>query len=149
MLLSLDGYLHAKNPRRNCQISSKDDQRILHSDWMRCTTGHDQPKVLLDAPFLWWWFTWKKSNGSIDSFQTYWWLKNTGISLAEKIFSHNWTTLLFTIFKVKKTCHYIKFLRKVKKPYSRGILLLFPQNENFPEKFGSLSHWALTPSHFT
>ena len=35
--LSLDDYLHAKNLRRNCWISSKDidDQRILESDWTR------------------------------------------------------------------------------------------------------------------
>ena len=39
----------------------------------------------------------------------------------------------------KKRHPWIKFLAKPKKPYSGGIWGLFPQNENFSEKFGSRS----------
>ena len=49
-----------------------DDQTILQSDWLRGTTGHTQPEVvILNDTFLWWLSPCKKSKRSLDSIQRY------------------------------------------------------------------------------
>ena len=57
--------------------------------WTRGATSHIQPKVaVLDVPFLWWLSPCKKSKRFTDSFQKYWWSKNTAIWLVESILGH-------------------------------------------------------------
>ena len=56
MLPLHDDYLHAKI-LRDYRISSRDINglRILQSNWMRGTTAHTQPKVVVsEATSLWW-----------------------------------------------------------------------------------------------
>ena len=50
MLTSLNDYLHAKNRKQGLVLSSDiADQRILQSEWMRETTSHTQPKVIVPS----------------------------------------------------------------------------------------------------
>ena len=51
MLISFDDYLHAEKLRHKLTLSQDiDDQRILQSDWTRCTSGHIQQKVVVLDP---------------------------------------------------------------------------------------------------
>ena len=50
VLPSLDDYLYPKNLRCQLVLSSDiADQRIVHSDWLRDTTDHNQPKVVVSG----------------------------------------------------------------------------------------------------
>ena len=50
MLSSLDDYIFVKKRRTLILSRHIDDHRILQSDWMKKTTDHTQPKVVvLDA----------------------------------------------------------------------------------------------------
>ena len=72
-------------------------QRILQSDYTKGTSGHPQPKQAVSHPALPWWSSpYKKCKRWIDSFQRYWWSKNTAIRLAESILGHNWRTRFFS-----------------------------------------------------
>ena len=123
-----------------------DDQRILQSDWMRVTHGHIQQKgIVMYSTFPWLQSPCKKSKISPDSFQGYsrsiphmirWEhfrlrLKNQ-IFLRQVVFAKPWSTLLFMIFKERKTHQWIKFLVNAKKPYFGGIFgPFFPKWEFF------------------
>ena len=92
MLPAFGDYHHAKN-LKDYWISSRDidDQKFLGD-----LTGHTQQKVVVsDATFLWWLSLCKKSKISTDSFQRYWWSKNTVTLLVQSILGHHWRSRLF------------------------------------------------------
>ena len=50
LMIISDDYFYPKNPRYQLVLSSDiADQRIVQSDWLRDTTDHNQPKVVVSA----------------------------------------------------------------------------------------------------
>ena len=65
--------------------SDADNDRILESDWTKCTPGHTQTRVtVLDAIFPSWLYPCKKLKISIVYFQFYCWSNNPSIWLDER-----------------------------------------------------------------
>ena len=98
-----------------------------------------QKVIALGANFLWWLYSCKKSNRSIDSLQ--WWSENTVIWLPQRILGHDWRNRYFVdtqflqirkeycyaSFSGKKTHKWIKFFVKAKKPYLARIFGFLPK----------------------
>ena len=77
----------------------------------------------------------------INSLQRSWWTTHAEAYWVQSILGHNWRTrfwdqMLHTIFRVKKDINWFSFLQKPKKIFFVKIYGLFPQNENFSERFG-------------
>ena len=141
-----------------------DDQRILHSDGIKDTTGHTQPKmVVFDATFFWWLSLFKKSKRLLDSVQRNWWLKNTALLLAKSILGHNRRTrfsLDIRFLQNHQEHCYATFLGKKdiglnfwQKPKHTILEESLPRQkekkkkENISEKLGCVSFGPLRPSN--
>ena len=86
ILPSTDSYLHAKTLRVLIDSSQRHQ-----SNWVRATTGHTQPKLVVSDPsFCRWLSSCKKYKVWIDFFQWYWWSKEPTVSLNQR---HNWLHL--------------------------------------------------------
>ena len=86
ILPSTDSYLHAKTLRVLIDSSQRHQ-----SNWVRATTGHTQPKLVVSDPsFCRWLSSCKKYKVWIDFFQWYWWSKAPTVSLNQR---HNWPHL--------------------------------------------------------
>lgn len=98
---SLNDYIHTKKLRYQL-IPSRDidDQGILESDWVKGTTDHTKPKVVVSDPACFSFPPWKISKVSIDFFQRYWWTK----IVVEKILGHYYPDMRFS-HNHEKHCH--------------------------------------------